>query len=68
MDAIMSGSALLPRLALRMPVSRMATKADIAETIFSLWPTGAEAWNKEAMICLYGIRYVWFDLRKGRIR
>ncbi len=36
MEAIMSGSALCPRLALRMPVSRMPTKAEIAETSFSL--------------------------------
>ena len=42
MEATISGAALCPRLALRMPVSKIPRKAEMAETTFSVKLTGAE--------------------------
>src|SRR5512147_2599974 len=55
MEAIMSGTALCPRLEHNMPVRSMATKAASAETIFSVSLTGAEGWASEAMSFLRGM-------------
>ena len=41
-EATINGTALCPRLELRMPVSKMPRNADMAETTFSAKLTGAE--------------------------